>query len=195
MLDRNVVLKGARIPLACFKDKHDRMISDRTISGLYTVAAFQQVLQAEPQRWRPLVFTNGCFDLLHAGHVRYLQAAKAYGRTLVVGLNSDRSVGLIKPQPPGAPPRPIIPEAQRAEVLAALKAVDGVVIFGEPTASDLIAALQPDVYVKGGDYTISTLPEAQVVHSYGGKVELIQIEVPSSTSAIIQKILHPAASV
>lgn len=171
------------------------MISDRTISGLYSVSELQHAIQAEPERWRPLVFTNGCFDLLHAGHVRYLQAARALGQALVVGLNSDRSVGLIKPQAPGLPPRPIVPEAQRAEVLAALKAVDGVVIFSEPTASELIAALQPDVYVKGGDYTLTTLPEANVVHDYGGRVELVQIEVPSSTSAIIQRILQPANSV
>jgi len=167
------------------------MISDRSISGLYSVSELQHAIRSEPTRWRPLVFTNGCFDLLHAGHVRYLQAAKAFGQALVVGLNSDHSVGLIKPQAPGLPPRPIVPEVQRAEVLAALKAVDGVVIFAEPTASELIAALQPDVYVKGGDYTLSTLPEASIVHGYGGRVELINIEVPSSTSAIIQRILQP----
>ncbi|MDX2240642.1 MAG: D-glycero-beta-D-manno-heptose 1-phosphate adenylyltransferase [Leptolyngbyaceae cyanobacterium bins.302] len=164
------------------------------ISGLYTVAELQHAIRTEPERWRPLVFTNGCFDLLHAGHVRYLQAARAFGRALVVGLNSDRSVGMIKPQASGFPPRPIVPEAQRAEVLAALKAVDGVVIFSEPTASDLITALQPDVYVKGGDYTLATLPEAKIVHAYGGNVELIQIEVPSSTSAIIQRIMNPVNS-
>lgn len=179
-------LKFALLHLACFKDKHDRMIS-----GLYTLPELQHTIRTAPERWRPLVFTNGCFDLLHAGHVRYLQAAKTFGRALVIGLNSDRSVSLIKPQATGLPPRPIVPEAQRAEVLAALKAVDGVVIFAERTASDLIAALQPDVYVKGGDYTLSTLPEASIVQAYGGKVEFIQVEVPSSTSAIIQRILNP----
>ncbi|MDX2231552.1 MAG: D-glycero-beta-D-manno-heptose 1-phosphate adenylyltransferase [Leptolyngbyaceae cyanobacterium bins.349] len=183
-------LKCALLHQACFKENPDRMISDRMISGLYTVATLQQAIRAQPDRWRPLVFTNGCFDLLHAGHVRYLQAARAFGRSLVVGLNSDRSVGLIKPQAADMPPRPIVPEAQRAEVLAALKAVDGVVIFSEQTASQLIADLQPDVYVKGGDYTLATLPEAAVVQAYGGRVELIQIEVPSSTSAIIQRILQ-----
>ncbi len=162
------------------------------ISGLYTLTELQQAIRSQPESWRPLVFTNGCFDLLHAGHVRYLQAAKAFGRTLVVGLNSDRSVRQIKPQAPGQPPRPIIPETQRAEVLTALQAVDGVVIFSESTAKDLIAALQPDIYVKGGDYTLDTLPEAGVVQAYGGKVEFIRIEVPSSTSAIIQRILTAA---
>jgi len=111
------------------------------------------------------------------------------GRSLVVGLNSDTSVRGIKPQEPGSPPRPIIPELQRAEVLAALKPVDGVVIFSEPTATQLIEALQPDIYVKGGDYQIATLPEAATVFAYGGRIELVQIEVPSSTSAIIRQIL------
>ncbi len=159
------------------------------ILGLYTVEALQQAIAANPQQWRPLVLTNGCFDLLHAGHVRYLQAAKLLGRSLVIGLNSDASVRGIKPQEPGSPPRPIIPERQRAEVLAALKPVDGVVIFSEPTATQLIEALKPDIYVKGGDYQIATLPEAETVFAYGGRIELVQIEVPSSTSAIIRQIL------
>ena len=158
-------------------------------SGLYTLDALKQAIAADPQRWRPLVFTNGCFDLLHAGHVRYLQAARSLGRALVVGLNSDRSVQTIKPQAAGLPPRPIVPEHQRAEVLAALRAVDGVVIFAETTASQLIAALQPDLYVKGGDYQLESLPEAAIVQAYGGRVELIQIEVPSSTSALVKQIL------
>lgn len=159
------------------------------MSGCYTLDKLKQTIAADPQRWRPLVFTNGCFDLLHAGHVRYLQAARKLGKTLVVGLNSDRSVQTIKPQAAGSPSRPIVPEQQRAEVLAALRAVDGVVIFAETTASQLIAALQPDVYVKGGDYQLETLPEAAIVHAYGGRIELIQIEVPSSTSAIVNRIL------
>ena len=156
---------------------------------LYTQATLYQAIVADPQRWRPLVLTNGCFDLLHAGHVRYLQAAREFGQALVVGLNSDRSVQAIKPNRLGLPPRPIVPEAQRAEVLAALRAVDAVVVFSEPTASELIAALQPDIYVKGGDYTIATLPEAAIVQAYGGRVELVEIEIPSSTSAIVDRIL------
>jgi D-glycero-beta-D-manno-heptose 1-phosphate adenylyltransferase len=156
---------------------------------IFSLSELQQRIAAEPQIWRPLVFTNGCFDLLHAGHVRYLQAAKACGKTLVVGLNSDSSVQQIKPTKPGQPPRPIVTEAQRAEVVAALRAVDGVVIFDETTASQVIQALQPDIYVKGGDYQVDTLPEAATVQAYGGKIELVQFEVPSSTTAIIQRIL------
>jgi D-glycero-beta-D-manno-heptose 1-phosphate adenylyltransferase len=156
---------------------------------IYRLEELEGAIALEPEKWRSLVFTNGCFDLLHAGHVRYLKAAKALGRTLVVGLNSDASVRGIKPQPAGMPPRPIVPEGQRAEVLAALRAVDAVVIFAEPTAKETIGALKPDIYVKGGDYQVETLPEAAIVHGYGGRIELIQIEVPSSTSAIVQRIL------
>lgn len=159
------------------------------ISGVYALEELQQTIASHPQQWRPLVFTNGCFDLIHAGHVRYLQAAKRLGQALVVGLNSDRSVKTIKPQAQGLPSRPIVPEDQRAEVLAALKSVDAVVVFAETTATQVIKVLQPDVYVKGGDYTIATLPEASVVHEYGGRVELITIEIPSSTSEIIRRIL------
>jgi D-glycero-beta-D-manno-heptose 1-phosphate adenylyltransferase len=159
--------------------------------GIYTLAALQAAIAAQPDRWRPLVLTNGCFDLLHAGHVRYLQAARNLGRSLVVGLNSDRSVQTIKPPAAGLPPRPIVPDVQRAEVLAALKSVDGVVMFDEATAGQLVQLLQPDIYAKGGDYQIETLPEAPLVQAYGGKIALVQIEVPSSTSAIIARILKP----
>lgn len=157
--------------------------------GVYTLPALLAAIEANPAQWRPLVFTNGCFDLLHAGHVRYLQAARAFGKSLVVGLNSDQSIRTIKPATAEMPPRPIIPEAQRAEVLAALKPVDAVVLFAETTAATLIETIQPDIYVKGGDYNLETLPEAAIVQAYGGAVKLIQIEVPSSTTAIIQKIL------
>jgi rfaE bifunctional protein nucleotidyltransferase chain/domain len=157
--------------------------------GIYTLTELQQAIGAQPDRWRPLVLTNGCFDLIHAGHVRYLQVAKTLGRSLVVGLNSDRSVQTIKPAPPGAPRRPIVSEAQRAEVVAALKPVDAVVIFSETTAAALVEALQPDIYVKGGDYNLNSLPEAVVVQAYGGRVEFVQIEIPSSTTAIIARIL------
>ncbi len=160
------------------------------ISGVYTLRELSEAIGSAPSQWRPIVFTNGCFDLLHAGHVRYLQAAKTLGRTLVVGLNSDASVRAIKPQQPGFPPRPIVPENQRAEVLAALKPVDAVVIFTETTATQLITALKPDIYVKGGDYQLETLPEAPAVSASGGKISLIKIEVVSSTSAIVKRILQ-----
>jgi rfaE bifunctional protein nucleotidyltransferase chain/domain len=162
------------------------------ISGFYSLDQLHQAIAQHPDQWRPLVFTNGCFDLIHAGHVRYLTAAKALGRSLVVGLNSDASVRAIKPPAPGQPPRPIIPEQQRAEVLAALKPVDAVVMFSERTAKRAIATLKPDIYAKGGDYQVDTLPEAPVVQSYGGIIHLIDVEIPSSTTTIIQTILASA---
>jgi len=154
---------------------------------LYSLAQLQSQVMTNPEQWRPLVLTNGCFDLLHVGHVRYLQTAKSLGKRLVVGLNSDHSVRSIKPQ--DAPPRPIIPEEQRAEVLSALSAVDAVVLFSEKTAEGLIKTLKPEIYAKGGDYTIETLPEAKAVQSYGGEIQLIVVEVPTSTSKIIDKIM------
>ncbi|MDJ0715736.1 MAG: adenylyltransferase/cytidyltransferase family protein [Prochloraceae cyanobacterium] len=159
------------------------------MSGVYTLSQLTEAIATAPQQWRPLVFTNGCFDLIHAGHVRYLEVAKSRGRSLVVGLNSDRSVRQIKPPKDGFPPRPLIPESQRAEVLAALRAVDGVVIFSQTTAIELIEALQPEIYIKGGDYTISTLPETSAVEAYGGRIELVKIEIPTSTTAIVDRIL------
>ena len=159
------------------------------IPNVYSLNELKEAIASDASRWRPLVFTNGCFDLLHAGHVRYLQVAKSLGRSLVVGLNSDRSVQTIKPHKPGSPPRPIVPEMQRAEVVAALKPVDGVVIFSETTATALLEALQPDIYVKGGDYSLETLPEASVVQAYGGRIELVKVEIPSSTTGIIDRIL------
>jgi D-glycero-beta-D-manno-heptose 1-phosphate adenylyltransferase len=163
-------------------------------AGVCTLAELQQAIAADPQYWRPLVFTNGCFDLLHVGHVRYLQTAKAMGRSLVVGLNSDRSVQTIKPSRSGLPPRPIVPEQQRAEVLAALKSVDAVVIFPEITASDLIHALRPEIYVKGGDYSLERLPELPAVQAYGGHIELVRIEVSTSTTALLTKILSSTSA-
>jgi rfaE bifunctional protein nucleotidyltransferase chain/domain len=137
------------------------------------------------------VFTNGCFDLLHLGHVRYLQEARALGDFLVVGLNSDSSVRLLK----GAG-RPLVPAAERAEILAALACVDYVTIFGEPTASALIALLRPALYVKGGDYASGAgttpdpqrLPEARTVQEYGGSVRLIPYLPGHSTTELIAAI-------
>jgi rfaE bifunctional protein nucleotidyltransferase chain/domain len=160
------------------------------ISGLYTIAELEEAIAANPKLWRPLVFTNGCFDIIHAGHVRYLQTAKSLGKSLVIGLNSDTSVQAIKPPQCGFPPRPIVPEMQRAEVLAALKSVDAVVIFSDTVATQLMARLKPDFYVKGGDYLIETLPEAPMAQAIGCQISLIKVEVPSSTTALINRILQ-----
>lgn len=132
---------------------------------------------------KKIVFTNGCFDILHVGHVRYLKAAKDFGDVLIVGLNTDASVKKLKGND-----RPINIEADRAEVLLALEAVDHVVLFGEQTAENLIAEVKPNIYVKGGDYTLETLPEAKIVQSYGGRVEFIPMVAGRSTTNVINKI-------
>ncbi len=132
---------------------------------------------------KTIIFTNGCFDILHAGHVRYLQAARELGDCLILGLNSDQSVRTLK-----GPTRPINNQDDRAEVLSALSAVDYVVIFEEPTAENLIAQIKPNIYVKGGDYNVKDLPEATIVAQHGGQTILIP-EVPGkSSSNIIKKI-------
>ena len=138
----------------------------------------------ELRRQKKIVFTNGCFDIIHAGHVRYLTAAKNFGDVLIVGLNTDESVRKLK----GAS-RPINNQSDRAEVLLGLKAVDHVIFFGEATAENLIAEVKPNVYVKGGDYTLDTLPEAKIVHSYGGRVEFVNLVAGRSTTGIIEKVL------
>lgn len=133
---------------------------------------------------KTIVFTNGCFDILHAGHVRYLQAARELGDCLILGLNSDQSVRNLK-----GPTRPINDQNDRAEVLSALSAIDYVVIFEEATAERLVGEIQPSIYVKGGDYNVKDLPEANIIASYGGKTILIP-EVPGkSSSNIIKKII------
>jgi len=149
--------------------------------------------RAEGQR---IVFTNGVFDLLHAGHVGYLERARTLGERLVVGVNSDESTRAIK-----GPLRPILPEADRALLLAALRPIDLVTIFREPTAEALVAALRPEIYVKGGDYgandaqpDLDRLPEARLVIAYGGQVVLLPFTEGRSTSALIARILERYSS-
>jgi rfaE bifunctional protein nucleotidyltransferase chain/domain len=138
-----------------------------------------------------LVFTNGTFDLLHPGHVTYLQQARALGDALFIGLNSNTSVTALK-----GPRRPLLDEADRALMLSALACVDAVIIFGEPTAHNLIAALRPEIYVKGGDYSLSpdqpgtVLPEAPLVQGYGGQVKLLPLKEGHSTSTLIERIVN-----
>ncbi|WP_416195559.1 D-glycero-beta-D-manno-heptose 1-phosphate adenylyltransferase [Selenomonas sp.] len=130
-----------------------------------------------------VVFTNGCFDILHAGHVRYLEQAKSYGDILVLGLNTDASVRENK-----GPQRPINSERDRAAVVGALRAVDYVVLFGEKTAETIIEKVHPDVYVKGADYEGKPLPEADVVQRWGGRVAFVPMVAGRSTTNVIEKI-------
>ena len=130
-----------------------------------------------------IVLANGCFDILHAGHVRYLEGARALGDMLVVGINSDEQVARLK----GAG-RPVLPERERAELVASLQAVDLVTIFPEPTVTKLLLAIRPDVHAKGTDYTEETVPERDVVRSYGGRVAIVGDPKDHSTSEILKKV-------
>jgi len=149
------------------------------------------IVRQRQQQGERAVFTNGCFDLLHLGHVRYLQEARALGAFLIIGLNDDAGVRLLK----GAG-RPLIAQQERAELLAALSFVDYVTIFSEPTAGPLVEQLRPAIYVKGGDYAQARsqqpdsrrLPEARVVEGYGGMVRLIPYLPRHSTTALIEAI-------
>lgn len=137
------------------------------------------------QRGQRVVFTNGCFDLLHPGHVRYLQQARALGDALIVALNSDRSVRALK-----GPARPILNEAERAEVMAALACVNFVTIFDESTPQQIIAALLPDVLVKGGDWSLETIVGRAEVEAAGGQVLSLPFVDGVSTSEVIARILQ-----
>jgi rfaE bifunctional protein nucleotidyltransferase chain/domain len=137
-------------------------------------------LRAEGRR---LVFTNGHFDLLHVGHLDYLEKARALGDALFVGLNGDASTTRLK-----GPGRPLVPAVERGRLLAALEPVTGVIIFEDDTARGVIEALQPDIYVKGGDYRDKPLPERSDVEAYGGSVVLIDYLPDHSTSALIARI-------
>jgi D-beta-D-heptose 7-phosphate kinase/D-beta-D-heptose 1-phosphate adenosyltransferase len=144
------------------------------------IAAFAAELRRNGRR---VVFTNGVFDLLHPGHVRYLQAARREGDALIVAVNSDRSVRANK-----GPARPITPERERAEILSALACVDAVVIFDEETPADIIRRVQPDVLVKGADWAADAIVGRDTVEARGGRVVRVDVEPGWSTSRIINKI-------
>jgi D-beta-D-heptose 7-phosphate kinase/D-beta-D-heptose 1-phosphate adenosyltransferase len=150
---------------------------------ILTASALMTALSARRARKERIVFTNGCFDLLHVGHTRYLQEARKLGDCLVVGLNSDASVRAIK-----SDGRPVVPQAQRAEVLAALACVDHVVIFDEPDPQNLIARVQPDILVKGGDWPIDQIVGREIVQARGGRVVTIPLVPDVSTTSLIRRI-------
>ena len=145
------------------------------------LASLLEVRRRQGQR---IVFTNGCFDLMHIGHIRYLQAARNLGDVLVVGVNSDESVRALNK----GTDRPIVPDAQRAEVLAALACVDYVVTFSEPDPGALIATLQPDILVKGGDWPVDKIVGAPEVLARDGRVVSIPFIHPCSTTGLLEKI-------
>ncbi len=134
-----------------------------------------------------VAFANGCFDLLHVGHVRYLQGARAEGDRLVVAVNSDASVRRLKGEG-----RPILNEKARAELVAALACVDYVVVFDDPTVDRLLTMLEPDVHCKGTDYTVDTVPERDTVRAYGGRVAIVGDPKDHSTRALLTKLAGSA---
>jgi glycerol-3-phosphate cytidylyltransferase len=159
-------------------------MSSGAILTLDEVAAVRAGLRREG---RKVVATNGCFDLLHTGHLRYLTAARAFGDFLWVGLNGDASVGVLK-----GPGRPLVPEADRAELLAAWRGVDAVTIFPDVRATEFLRAVAPDVYVKGGDYTAESLnaEEAAVLKECGARIEIVALVPGRSTTKLVEKMSH-----
>ncbi len=161
--------------------RHEHQDSDIKIKNLDVLAT---CIEEEKKKGKRIAFTNGCFDLLHVGHVKYLQKAGTYGDLLVLGLNSDASVRRLK-----GDKRPLIGEGERAHILAALDCIDYVVIFDEDTPLRLLETLRPHVLVKGGDYTPEQVVGKDLVESYGGRIELVEFVDGRSTSNIIEKIL------
>lgn len=148
------------------------------------VVPFEEIESFVEKLPHPIVLTNGVFDILHRGHVTYLAQAASLGKSLVVAVNSDESVRMLGK----GPDRPINTEADRAAVLAALESVDVVVIFEDKVPLEVVKKVRPDIYVKGGDYEIAQLPEAEVVHSYGGKVVTVAFEFDRSTTKLLKKV-------
>jgi len=141
------------------------------------------IVEARRSEGKKIVFANGCFDVLHVGHVRYLEAARALGDLLIVGINSDQQTRRLK----GAG-RPLLPQEQRAEIISSIEAVDFVTIFEEPTVEQLLLALKPDIHAKGTDYTEDSVPERDVVRSFGGRVVIVGDPKDHSSSQIIEKL-------
>ena len=138
---------------------------------------------------RTLAFANGCFDLLHVGHVRYLQGVAAEADRLIVAVNDDLSVARLK----GAG-RPVLPAGERAELVAAVRGVDYVIVFGDPDPSRLLILLKPDVHCKGSDYTVETVPERAVVQSYGGRTAIVGDQKQHSTRDLLARLTQPGRS-
>lgn len=153
------------------------------MGSVFTLEAALSERAAMRHAGQQLVFTNGHFDLLHVGHLDYLEKARALGDALFLGLNGDESTTRLKGEG-----RPLVPAIERARLLAALIPVSGVIIFEADTADDLIRQLQPDIYVKGGDYAHKVLPERPTVEAYGGRVALIDYLPDHSTTALIARI-------
>ena len=147
------------------------------------LSELRRIVAAEKARGRTIVLANGCFDLFHVGHIRYLRAARAKGDVLVVALNSDSSVRKLKGKR-----RPILPQKERAEILASFSFVDYVTVFNQPMVTRVLLALKPDIHVKGSDYSRETVPERDTVKAYGGRVAIVGGPKICNTSQVIQNI-------
>lgn len=158
-------------------------MKENSLAKILTIEALLEVVATARLQKAQIIFANGCFDLLHVGHVRYLQAARELGDLLIVALNSDRIVQQLK----GAG-RPLTNQQERAEIIAALACVDYVTIFDTPTVSELLLAIKPDVHAKGTDYTTETVPEREIVRSYGGQVAIVGDPKDHSTSSILSQM-------
>lgn len=154
-----------------------------SVSRILDRAELIQMVSRARKYGAGIVLANGCFDVLHAGHVRYLEGARALGDVLVVGINADAQVAKLK----GAG-RPILPERERAEIVASLEAVSLVTVFEEPTVTELLLAIKPDFHAKGTDYTEETVPERDVVRSFGGRVAIVGDPKDHSTSEILRRV-------
>jgi rfaE bifunctional protein nucleotidyltransferase chain/domain len=159
------------------------------VGEVLTREALAEQVRRGRERGLTFALANGAFDLLHVGHVRYLEAAKREADRLIVAVNDDESVRRLK-----GPPRPVLPEADRAELVAALRAVDYVVIFPESTVAPLLDLLRPDVHCKGTDYTAETVPERDTVRAYGGRVAIVGDPKDHSTSDLLSRLQRPALS-
>jgi D-glycero-beta-D-manno-heptose 1-phosphate adenylyltransferase len=146
-------------------------------------AELVELVRADRAQKLTIVFANGAFDLLHVGHIRYLEGARREGDRLIVAINSDASVRGLK-----GPNRPVLAEGDRAELVAALRAVDYVVIFDEPTVTPLLELLKPDVHCKGTDYTLDTVPERETVRGYGGRIAIVGDPKDHSTSGLLSRL-------
>jgi rfaE bifunctional protein nucleotidyltransferase chain/domain len=153
------------------------------VGRIVTEAELETLVAADRREGRTIAFANGCFDLLHVGHVRYLEAARAEADRLIVAVNADESVRQLK-----GPGQPVLPAAARAELVAALRAVDYVVIFDEPTVARLLERFRPDVHCKGTDYTVDTVPERDVVRAYGGRVAVVGDPKDHSTRDLLARL-------
>lgn len=160
------------------------MMSDSNLSApILTRSEVVARVNEERSRGSKIILANGCFDIIHAGHIRYLAGAKELGGFLIVGLNSDAQVGVLK-----GDGRPYINERERAEIISSLRFVDAVTIFEEPTVNELIDAIRPDIHAKGTDYTTETVPERERVRGYGGRVAIVGDAKDHSSTDLIKAV-------